>query len=91
MDSERGREKRIYKVLLCILQIYVGPLFKTGDRRSAKNACTVPDRHGLIVAFEKQYAQVERAVCRLHFKVNGMIWRMASHYDVSLVLSSSLL
>ena len=79
-----------YKVLLCILQMYVGPLFKTGDRRSRKDAGVVPDRHGLTVAFQKQYAQVARAVCHLHFKVNGMIWRMASHYDVSLVLSSLL-
>ena len=68
----------------------MGPLFKTGGRRSAKDARAVPDRHGLIVAFEKQYAEVERAVCHLHFKVNGMIWRMTSHYDVSLVLSSLL-
>ena len=60
-------------MLLCILQIYVGPLFKTGGRRLAKDARAVPDHHGLIVAFEKQYAEVERAVCHLHLKVNGMI------------------
>jgi hypothetical protein len=81
----KGREKRIYKVLLCILQMYVGSLFKTGDRRSAKDAGAVPDRHGFIAAFEKQYAQVEVAACHLFFKANGMIWLMASHYDVSLM------
>jgi hypothetical protein len=46
---------------------------ETGDHRSAKDAGAVPDHHRFIAAFEKQYAQVERVVCSLHFKVNGMI------------------
>jgi len=46
---------------------------ETRDRHSAKDAGAVPDHHGFIAAFEKQYAQVERVVCYLHCKVNGMI------------------
>jgi hypothetical protein len=69
--------------------MYMGPLFKAGGRRSAKDAGVVPDRHGFIVAFEKHYAQVESAIYYVYFKANGMIvWQMASHSDVSLMLSS---
>jgi hypothetical protein len=42
---------------------------ETGDRRSAEDAGAVPDRHGFIAAFEKQCAQVERAVCHLYFRL----------------------
>jgi hypothetical protein len=46
---------------------------ETGDRRSAKDASVVTDRHGFIVAFAKQHAHVETAVCHFCLKVNGMI------------------
>jgi hypothetical protein len=67
--------------------MYVGPLFKTGDRRSV-NACGVFYHRGFIVAFDKQYAKVEKALCHLYLKANCRIWLMASHYDVSLMSSS---
>ena len=40
---------------------------ETGDRRSSEDACAVRDRHGFIVAFEKQCAEVERAICHMYF------------------------